>query len=71
MLTHLSGRHDAAATLTVALPRLAMLQLVVGLATLSDLLAAGSATADGETGAFDTLRSLLEAPDPAFAIVTP
>ena len=32
VLTHLSGRHDDAATLTVALPRLALLQVVVGLA---------------------------------------
>ena len=71
VLTHLSGRHDAAATLTVALPRLALLQVVVGLATLADLAAAGTATIDGDVTVFDTLRSVLETPDPSFNIVLP
>ena len=71
VLTHLSGRHDAAATLTVALPRLALLQVVVGLATLADLTAAGTATVDGDVTVFDTLRSVLETPDPSFNIVLP
>jgi alkyl sulfatase BDS1-like metallo-beta-lactamase superfamily hydrolase len=71
VLTHLAGRHDDTAALTVALPRLALLQVVVGLATLGDLVAAGTASVDGDVTAFDTLRSLLDTPDPAFPIVTP
>jgi alkyl sulfatase BDS1-like metallo-beta-lactamase superfamily hydrolase len=71
VLTHLTGRHDPAATLTVALPRLALLQVMVGLAGLEDLVAAGTAEVEGEVTAFDTLGSLLDAPDPAFNIVTP
>ena len=55
----------------MALPRLALLQVVVGLATLADLTAAGTATVDGDVTVFDTLRSVLETPDPSFNIVLP
>jgi alkyl sulfatase BDS1-like metallo-beta-lactamase superfamily hydrolase len=71
VLTHLSGRHDDGAGLTVALPRLALLQVMVGLATLTDLAAAGTATVDGDVTVLDTLRSLLDTPDPTFDIVLP
>jgi alkyl sulfatase BDS1-like metallo-beta-lactamase superfamily hydrolase len=71
VLTHLAGRHDDAAGLTVTLPRLALLQAMVGLATLDDLVAAGTASVEGDVGVLDRLRSLLDTTDPTFPIVTP
>jgi alkyl sulfatase BDS1-like metallo-beta-lactamase superfamily hydrolase len=71
VLSHLAGRHDDAAAATLAVARLDLLQLLVGLVNLPDLIEGGRATVEGDVGAFATLRSLLDSPDPNFAIVTP
>jgi len=71
VLTHVAGSHDPDADLTVALSRLALLQLVVGLTTLDALTEAGTATHTGDPTVLDTFRSLVDPPDPAFPLVTP
>jgi alkyl sulfatase BDS1-like metallo-beta-lactamase superfamily hydrolase len=71
VLTHLAGRHDDAAVATLAIGRIDLLQLLVGLVQLPDLIEGGRATVEGDVAALATLRSLLDSPDPNFAIVTP
>lgn len=71
VLTHVTGRHDAAADATITLPDGQLLAVLLGLVGLPDLVAAGTATVDGDATVIDTLRSHLVALDPAFPIVEP
>ena len=71
VLSLVAGRHDASATLSIALPRANLLFLLLGFVTLTDLVDAGTAVVDGEVAVLDTLRALLDSFDPTFAIVTP
>ena len=67
----IAGVAAVAAVATLAIARLDLLQLLVGLVNLPDLIEGGRATVEGDPGALVTLRSLLDSPDPNFAIVTP
>jgi len=71
VLSHVLGRHDPHADATIGLPADQLLVLVVGLVSLADLVAAGTATVQGDESVFVTLRSLVDPGDPVFPIVTP
>jgi alkyl sulfatase BDS1-like metallo-beta-lactamase superfamily hydrolase len=71
VLGHVPGRHAADAHATVTLPDGVLLPVVLGLVELDDLVAAGTATIEGDGTVFATLRALLDRGDPAFPIVTP
>ncbi|CAB5078862.1 MAG: MBL fold metallo-hydrolase [Actinobacteria bacterium] len=71
VLSNVAGRHADGAVLSVSVPRSHLLLLVVGLVTLESLVEQGIATASGDLTALDTLRGMLDPPDPAFAIVLP
>jgi len=71
VLSYLAGRHagDAAASIRLAHP--ALIKAATGAASPQELVAAGELTIDGDGSSLETLLSLLDAPDPNFAIVTP
>ena len=71
VLSNVADRHAPDAVLSVAVPRAQLLLLVVGMVTLDALVEQGLATAEGDRTALDTVRSLLDPPDPKFAIVLP
>jgi len=71
VLSHIRGRHVANAELSIGLPRMQLLALLLGFVSLEDLIAAGSAQADGDLAVMRTLRSFMDEPDQGFAIVTP
>jgi len=57
--------------LSVTVPRSQLLLLVVGLVTLEALVEQGIATANGDLARLDSIRALLDPPDPKFSIVLP
>jgi alkyl sulfatase BDS1-like metallo-beta-lactamase superfamily hydrolase len=71
VLSHVVGRHDADADATIALAEGEFVPLLVGLVTLSDLVADGSAEVVGDAQVIETIRGLVDPGDPGFAIVTP
>ena len=71
VLSNAVNRHVDDAVLNVTVPRAQLLLLVVGLVTLDDLVEQGSATASGDVTALDSIRALLDPPDPKFPIVLP
>jgi len=71
VLSNVADRHAPDAVLSVAVPRAQLLLLVVGMVTLDGLVEQGVAIAEGDRTALDTVRSLLDPPDPKFAIVLP
>lgn len=71
VLGHLPGRHAAEADATIVLADGQLLPLLVGLASLADLVERGAATVEGDATVIDRLRALLDSPDGTFPIVTP
>ena len=55
----------------MTVPRSQLLLLVIGLVTVEALLEQGVATAEGDLSALDSIRVLLDPPDPKFSIVLP
>ena len=71
VLSNASNRHTDDAVLTVSVPRSQLLLLVIGLVTLESLVEQGVATAEGDLTALDSIRAILDPPDPMFPIVLP
>jgi alkyl sulfatase BDS1-like metallo-beta-lactamase superfamily hydrolase len=71
VLSNAVNRHADDAVLSVTVPRSQLLLLVIGLVTLEALLEQGVATAEGDLSALDSIRVLLDPPDPKFSIVLP
>jgi alkyl sulfatase BDS1-like metallo-beta-lactamase superfamily hydrolase len=71
VLTHRAGPPSGDEQLRVAVERAALNELLLGRATPADLAGAGRLTLEGEERVLGELLGLLDAPDPAFAIVTP
>ncbi len=71
VLTHRRGAPNRAVDATIAIERRALDELFAGTATVEELSASGRLTIDGDRSRLELLLGLLEAPDPAFAIVTP
>jgi alkyl sulfatase BDS1-like metallo-beta-lactamase superfamily hydrolase len=71
VLSNAANRHADDAVLSVTVPRSQLLLLVIGLVTLEALVEQGIATAEGDLGRLDLIRTLLDPPDPKFSIVLP
>lgn len=71
VLTHRRGAPAAAVDAIVGVERVAINEVVTGAATLEAVAGAGRLTIDGDQTKLGGLLSLLERPDPKFAIVTP
>ena len=71
VLSNAVNRHADDAVLSVTVPRSQLLLLVIGLVTVEALLEQGVATAEGDLSALDSIRVLLDPPDPKFSIVLP
>jgi alkyl sulfatase BDS1-like metallo-beta-lactamase superfamily hydrolase len=71
VLSNAANRHADDAVLSVTVPRSQLLLLVIGLVTLESLVEQGIATAEGDLGRLDSIRALLDPPDPKFPIVLP
>ena len=55
----------------MSIPRSQLLLLMVGLVTLESLVEQGVATAEGDLSLLESIRGLLDPPDPLFPIVLP
>ena len=66
-----SGRHDPDADATITMPQDQFLVAMLGLVSLSDLVASGVADVEGDVDVIDRLRDLVDRGDPLFGIVTP
>jgi len=71
VLSNAANRHAADAVLSVTIPRPQLLLLMVGLVTLDSLVEQGVATAEGDFSVLESIRGLLDPPDPLFPIVLP
>jgi len=73
VLTHIRGDAPggAAPGVTFGLTRPVLEQLIAGRAKIPEQVGAGRVTIDGDPGLLTRLMSLLDQPDPDFAIVTP
>ncbi len=71
VLSNASNRHTDDAVLSVGVPRSQLLLLVLGLVTLESLVGQGVASAEGDLSALDSIRAILDPPDPMFPIVLP
>ena len=71
VLRHRVGAPQVAADATVRVSRTGFDGLIAGVSQPQDLLAAGDLTIEGNAALFGELLSLLDPPDPNFAIVTP
>ncbi len=71
VLSNASNRHADDAVLSVSIPRSQLLLLMVGLVTLESLVEQGVATAEGDLSLLESIRGLLDPPDPLFPIVLP
>jgi alkyl sulfatase BDS1-like metallo-beta-lactamase superfamily hydrolase len=70
-LIHSADRQDPGANATVLVERSALNELFAGVAPMPELLAAGRLRVEGDAAKLGVLLSLLDEPNPAFAIVTP
>ena len=70
-LIHSPDREDPAADATVVVERTALNELFAGITPMPELLRAGRLRVEGDGAKLGELLGLLDAPDPAFAIVTP
>jgi alkyl sulfatase BDS1-like metallo-beta-lactamase superfamily hydrolase len=70
-LIHSPERQDPCADATVLVERSALNELFAGLTPLPELLEAGRLRVEGDGAKLGELLGVLDAPDPAFAIVTP
>lgn len=71
VLSNVIGRHRDDAVLSITIARSQLLFMLFGFVALDDLVASGDAQVEGDVGVLDTLRGMLDPPDPQFAIVTP
>lgn len=71
VLTHRAGLSERAVDATLTVRYADFLAAFLGGVPLAPRIAAGEARIDGDAAAFGRLVSILDAPDPAFAIVTP
>jgi alkyl sulfatase BDS1-like metallo-beta-lactamase superfamily hydrolase len=71
VLTHRRRREAPSADATLTVERAALNDLLLGVGSLEDLIAAGRLKIDGDQTALGRLLGLLDPPDPSFAIVTP
>ncbi len=71
VLTHRRRREAPNADATLTVERAALNDLLLGVASLEDLTAAGRLKIDGDPTTLGRLLGLLDPPDPSFAIVTP
>ena len=71
VLRHRVGAPQVAADATVRVSRTGFDGLIAGVSQPQDLLSAGDLTIEGNAALFGELLSLLDPPDPNFAIVTP
>ncbi|MGH2853196.1 MAG: alkyl/aryl-sulfatase [Solirubrobacteraceae bacterium] len=71
VLIHSADRQDPRADATVLVERSALNELFAGLTPMPELLGAGRLRVEGDGAKLGELLGLLDAPDPAFAIVTP
>jgi alkyl sulfatase BDS1-like metallo-beta-lactamase superfamily hydrolase len=70
-LIHSADRQDPHADATVLVERAALNELFAGVAPMPELLGAGRLRVEGDVAKLGELLSLLDEPDPSFAIVTP
>lgn len=70
VLTYTTAKQAHAADVSLRMPRLALPALLVGAGSMSELADLGIRV-DGDADALWRLMSVLDAPDPDFAIVTP
>lgn len=71
VLTHLAGREAEGSEATLRFERSALNELVAGISTPEELFASGRFEVEGDGTKLVELFSLLDEPDPNFAIVTP
>lgn len=71
VLTHVAGREAEDADATLRFERGALNELVAGISAPEELFAAGRFQVEGDGAKLAELFSLLDEPDPGFAIVTP
>jgi alkyl sulfatase BDS1-like metallo-beta-lactamase superfamily hydrolase len=71
VLSNAANRHAGDAVLSVTIPRPQLLLLMVGLVRLDSLVEQGVATAEGDLSVLESIRGLLDPPDPLFPIVLP
>lgn len=71
VLSYVAGRHAPDARATLRLPSVRLAQLAAGRTTVTDLVAAGTATVVGDQSALTTLFALLDRPESTFNIVEP
>ncbi|MFI5003909.1 MAG: alkyl/aryl-sulfatase [Solirubrobacterales bacterium] len=71
VLIHTADREDPDADATVLVERSALNELFAGTTPMPELLQAGRLRVEGDGAKLGELLGLLDAPDPAFAIVTP
>jgi alkyl sulfatase BDS1-like metallo-beta-lactamase superfamily hydrolase len=71
VLSHRSGRHDPAADARLLIERRALDELLLKTADAGELAESGRLRVEGDGTKLGELLSLLDEPDPGFAIVTP
>jgi alkyl sulfatase BDS1-like metallo-beta-lactamase superfamily hydrolase len=71
VLTHRRGAPRGDVDATVSVPRSALNDVVAGAATTDELVRSGQLVVEGDQAKLGELLSLLDPPDPNFAIVTP
>jgi linear primary-alkylsulfatase len=71
VLSHQQGRHEPEAESTLVVEREALNELLLKTADLAELTESGRLRIEGEAEKLGELLSLLDEPDPGFAIVTP
>lgn len=71
VLTHRQGTPAGHFDVTITLERPALNEVIAGSTTIETIAAAGRLTIDGDQDKLRELMSLLDPPDPNFAIVTP
>ncbi len=70
-LFHIQGRHDAAASVTVSMKRMTLIDIVTQATTFMDQINEGNITVDGDPAALLTIFGNLDVFTPAFRIVEP
>ena len=71
VLRHVPGSHDPTAEAALVVERAALNQLLLETADIGELAESGRLRVEGDGVKIGELLSLLDEPDPSFAIVTP
>ena len=71
VLTHRRGAPSEAVDAAITMERTAFNEVIAGTATVDALIASGRLAIDGDAKQLEGMLSLLDPPDPNFAIVTP